>query len=167
MEFDALMRQMNTLCEQGITLGSRVERKVAEWLAVDGQGVSRLLDFSRSHPLPDIRGILTGGGVILAGAQVMGASTSIVNEQYALEYQQMSWGNKIKAEQDLKVQIDAQQKALAGMKSEDELQGDINSIDQQIAELEKQKAEAQKQADIWYNKVIPDTPLAGDNDGVP
>lgn len=162
-EFDALARQLEVLFEQGTILGERVEREVAEWLGIDGRGAAQFQDFHKANPYPTIVKIMAGGGVLLASAQVLGTSTS----SYTQEYRQMSWNQKFKEEQTIKTQITEQQKSLQEMKSEDELYSEINSIDEQIAKLERQKAEAQANADIWYNKIIPDLPLKGDNDGAP
>jgi surface antigen/uncharacterized protein YukE len=164
-EFDSLNRQILSVCEQGNTIGQRVELEVQEWLAVDGQGANHLQEVSKSLSsflLP------AAGGVFFAGTpQVLGVSTISSDGQYIAEYQQMPWNKKLQTEKDLTVQIAEQKKTLAEMKSADELQNDIASFDEKIAELEKKKSEAQAQADQWYNKIIPDTPLATDKDGVP
>ena len=164
-EFDALMRQMTSACEQGLLLDQRAEREVEQWLAADGQGAIHFQELKRS--LSDLNLIMAGGsGVMLASAQVLGVSTAI-NEQYLREYQDISWKEKFEAEKKIQEELVATKKQLDGTKSAEELQNEINGIDAQIAELEKKKAEAQEKADAWYNKVLPNWPLEGDSDGVP
>lgn len=165
-EFDALHRQILSACERGNLLGLRAEREVQEWLSVDGLGANGFQEVGKS--LSSLVLPVVGGGVILAGVpQVLGISTLSTSQQLTAEYQQMSWNKKLQAEKDLNEQIAASEKKLAEMQSADELQNKISSLDQEIAQLEKKKAEAQAEADKWYNKIIPDMPFAKDEDGVP
>lgn len=164
-EFVSLLRQVSNACEQGILLSLRVEREVQEWLTADNLGASRFQEVKRA--LDDLNLVIGGGGgVMLASAQVLGASTT-VNGEYLQEYRKMPWKDRFDAEKKIQDGITSTQKQLAGMKSADELQMEVNAIDARIAELERKKAEAQKKADALLNKVIPDWPLERDSDGVP
>ncbi len=162
---EQLRQKIQATAQQGLDLSWRVEREAQEWLTADNQGAIHFQELKRS--LSDLNLIMAGGGgVMLASAQVLGASTAI-NEQYLWEYQDISWKKKFEAEKKLQEDLAATKKQLDGMKSAEELQNEINGIDAKIAELEKKKAEAQKKADDWFNKVVPDWPLEGDSDGVP
>jgi len=162
---ERLRQQIQALAQQGVELGQRAEREVAEWLAADGQGANRFQELKRS--LPGLKLLVTGGGgILLASAQVLGASTQI-NAQYSKEYQDMPWKDRFAEQKKLKEQMDAAQKQLSSMRSSEVIQSEINDIDAKLADLERKRAEAQARADAWYNKVIPDWPLEGDSDGVP
>ncbi|MCL4261469.1 MAG: hypothetical protein KJZ52_12670, partial [Anaerolineales bacterium] len=162
-EFDALLRQASDICEEGILLSQRVKREAQEWVAADSLGASHFRDLKRALENLVITG---GGGVILASAQVLGV-TSNSNGGYLQEYQKMSWKEKFNAEKKIQDEISSTQKQLANMKSADEIQTEINALDAEIAELERNRAEARKNADTLLNKVIPDWPLERDSDGVP
>jgi len=152
-EFDALMRQMTSACEQGILLDQRVEREVEQWLAADGQGAIHFQELKRS--LSDLNLIMAGGGgVMLASAQVLGAST-VINAQYLQEFRDMSWKDRIEAEKKIQEELVATQKQLDGMKSAEELQNEINGIDAKIAELEKKRRRRRKKQTPGTTKCFP------------
>ncbi len=164
-EFDALLRQASDIYEEGILLSQRVKREAQEWVAADSLGASHFRDLKRI--LENLNLVMAGGGgVTLASAQILGASTN-ANAEYLQEYRKMSWKDKFKIEKKIQDELSSTQKQLAEMKSTDELQTEINAIDAKIVELERKKAEAQKKADALLNKVIPDWPLERDSDGVP
>lgn len=162
-EFDALLRQASDICEEGILLSQRVKREAQEWVAADSLGASHFRDLKRALENLVMTG---GGGVMLASAQILGVTTNS-NGGYLQEYQKMSWKDKFNAEKRIQDEISSTQKQLANMKSADEIQTEINALDAEIAELERNRAEARKNADTLLNKVIPDWPLERDSDGVP
>lgn len=164
-EFDSFLRQASRVCEEGILLSQRVKREAQEWVAADSLGASHFRDLKRS--LENLNLVMVGGGgVILASAQILGVTTNS-NGGYLQEYQKMSWKDKFNAEKKIQDEISSTQKQLANMKSADEIQTEIKALDAEIAELERNRAEARKNADTLLNKVIPDWPLERDSDGVP
>ena len=152
--------------EAGILLSQSMRREVDEWLAADRLGEGHFQEANRSWAAADSE-IAGGGGVLLARAQVLGISTSTAGNQYIQEYQNMPWGNKFEEDGRLQTEINDSQVLINGMRSEEEIQKDINSIDAQIADLEQKRADAQAEAEKWYNQIIPDWPPQGDSDGLP
>ncbi len=162
---EELCKKIQRHAQQGAELSQRLQREVDKWIAVNERGANRFKKIKRS--LADQSLIISeSSGVILASAQVLGAST-LINAQYSQEYRDMSWKARFAEQGNLLGQIDAAQMRISGMRTTEEIQNDINDIDAQLADLERKKNEAQAKAGIWYNNLIPDWPLERDSDGVP
>ncbi|MBP8002160.1 MAG: CHAP domain-containing protein [Chloroflexi bacterium] len=156
-----ILHQLNQLFDTGTTLNHRLQREVDEWEQVDNQrGLNSLLDSIFAGTIPAIA-ILTQGdntkGSVL-GANTVSSST---------DFEPLPWSEKFAKLEELEREIASQEQNLNGQSSFDEAEERIKAIDEQVAELEVEKQQAQAEANKWYNKVLPDWPLTTDDDGVP
>lgn len=96
--------------------------------------------------------------------QVLGDSTA----RQSNDLNRISWPDKYRRLQSLEEQIPR----LAEEERDDvigrlRISGSISRLDEEIARLEAQRAEAEQSAEAWYNKIRPTWPLRLDSDGVP
>ena len=136
-------------------LTGRLQNEIYEWEAADRKSNDPLFVFYKN-----IAGALSGGGAALAAGEVLGAATSV--------FSGMRWSDRFALATDLQKKIE-EYRSLYGLSgTEQEIASQYADIERQIQELEVKRATAQGEADRWYNKIIPDFPLAGDSeDGVP
>lgn len=160
-EANLLLRQLSELVNNGSNLYQRLQREVDEWESVDNGA-------AKFHAAA---GILLGIGPIgrlqmaslsfTGDGQVLGTATDIAG------YRSLSWTKRFDelAELELRIQ-ELEQETGTGLSLEDTKQR-INEINHEIDGLEKQFAEAEKSANRWFNRVVPEFPFSEDDDGMP
>lgn len=157
-----VLQQLNQLFDTSTILNQRLQREVDEWEQVDNRlGTGQLLDaIFASGAMPGIaifaQGVNTNGSVL-------GASTTLSSTDYV----SLPWSEKFIELDRLEKEIASQEQNLNGQPSLDETKERIKAIDERLDELEAKKQQSQEDANKWYNKIIPDWPLATDDDGVP
>lgn len=171
--FAELTRQFSRHLDQGLLLGERLQRELAEWEIVDGQGSQRLgnlnIDFAAFQL--SLAGLISrlnapATQVVLADIDgaVLGTSASSF-DALVQQYQQISWQEKFSLQNNLAAEISNLETQLAAEGSLDVVNQQIEEIEQHIGDLEEKIRQAQGEADSLFNRIIPEWPLQRDDDG--
>ncbi len=101
--------------------------------------------------------------------QVLGMSTTMMNEPLLDYYRNMRWSSKFEEQKALSERIAELEALIAEGRSADDINKEINQLEQQIADLEDKRSKAKNNADNFLNQVLPDQfpPQANDGDGNP
>jgi uncharacterized protein YukE len=149
----------------GVLRGA-LEQEIVQWeeaAAVFGGGGTARASYA-GVAVASSAGVVAAGGAVVAGSvQTMGAvlGTSTAAQPTTKWAQQNEQYQSLLQE---KAALEAKAAEIERMIAEGASLDDIN---RKIADLEAQKAELEKAAEKWYNKVVPDLPLQGDDDGAP
>ena len=146
-EIHPLLQQLQEISSVGETLNQRLQREVEEWERIANSILSGTVIAAMTMPI-------AGGG------EILGASTVDLSGKY----QDMTWLEKSSELQRFEGKIAALEQELRDQLPVDDR---VNEIDEEIAQLETQMDEAQKDASAWYNKAIPTWPFQKDDDGAP
>lgn len=183
-EAEGVLRALRAQAESGEVLAGRVESEVSEWEQVAcalGDSGDFLVQFRAG--LPAFFGAGLGGGAAVWGVSTLtpmpAPGGGLVS---AADYSAMKWTDKFSAQENLQTEIVATTAEIASRQtlltalegqmqalknSNQALNANLLTVDEQIAALEAKRAEAEKNSQDFWNKLLPDWPLRGDNDGVP
>lgn len=159
IEFSNMIRSLSQHLEQGRTLTLRLQHEVDEWEQVDSGGAARLAAL-----------VLSSVSMASMG-QVLGAHTdnvilaSNMSQNFTTEYQKMPWSTKFQEAESLRQQIAEYEAKLQNERGIDLINQELSDIDAQLKDLQDKRDEAQKNADNILQKLIPDWPLEGNDDG--
>ena len=113
------------------------------------------------------RGEATGSSYLYADPASHGAVLGVSNSIEKVTPETESWWNNLRLEKKIDQQIaDLKARLQKGIDIQ-QVEKKLSHIKQKIQHLEQEKASLQAEADLWQNKLMPDWPLALDNDGVP
>lgn len=159
-------RSLEALSQACASLGMRANREIDEWLGTDCAGADGIANLAVLTSLAALSPTATMAEFenTTSTGQVLGVSTG------AIDYQKLSWSDKFSQQEALATEIGRlESQLISGLPTNlDDVDAELADIERRIAALEAEKAEAQKNADHWWNQVVPDWPLEGDHqDGVP
>ncbi|MBN1921598.1 MAG: hypothetical protein JW892_10155 [Anaerolineae bacterium] len=184
----AARRQAEALAERVNSLARYLEERAEIFQKADGQGVAvsavggvfagllggigallgRNLGSVFSTILSTMGGLLApapvnGMAQLLTGTSsgsVLGASIE------AKDYDSMRWGQRLAELKRLEQEIATLQRRIPEGMTLENVRTKIADLDKQIAALEGERDEAEKQAEKWWNQIIPTWPPSLDGDGV-